>query len=127
MPSVTTPLALEPRSARVSSVGAIPSAVVIRFRSVLRLCASAVLSIGDGPDADLRQVLRRRRREVTSAACGASMAAGAEGARFVEAAVARAVLLAEAAAVMAAPLAVAAVAEPGAVEEAVAARTRVSS
>ena len=128
MPSVTTPWAAEPRSARVSSGGAIPSAVVIRFRSVLRLCASAVLSIGDGRDADLRQVLRRQRQEVTSAVCEASMAAGAEGAQSVEAAaVARAVRLAEAAAVMAAALAVAAVAAPEAVEEAAAVRTRVSS
>jgi hypothetical protein len=129
MPSVTTPSAAEPRSARVSSGGAIPSAVVIRFRSVLRLCASAVLSIGDGQDADLRQVLRRQRREATSAVCAASMAAEPGAAQFVEAmVVARAVRLAEPAAVMAAALAVAAVAvEPEAVVEATAVRTKVCS
>ena len=76
----------------MSSVGAIRSVVVIRFKSVLRLCASAVLSTVDGRDADLRQVLRRQRREAISAVCEASMAAGAGAAQFVEAtAVARAV------------------------------------
>ena len=59
------------------------------------------------------------------AVCEVSMAAGAEEAQSVEAAVvARAVLLAEAAAVTAAAPGVAAVAEPKAVEEAAAARTR---